>query len=215
MNLDLFDTSPLQGAEALGRHARLLRGFALPFVDGILPALDDIEARAPFRHMVTPGGHTMSVALTNCGELGWVSDRAGYRYSAVDPKTGRPWPDMPDVFRRLAQEAAREAGLPGFEPDACLMNQYGPGSKMALHQDWNEKDLTAPIVSVSLGIPATFLFGGHRRTDKPARVPLFHGDVVVWGGEDRMRFHGVLPLKPAEHRLLGARRINFTFRRAG
>lgn len=215
MNLDLFDTPPLQGAEALGRHACVLRGYALPFVDGIMPALHAIEAVAPFRHMVTPGGHVMSVALTNCGALGWISDRRGYRYSAVDPQTGEPWPAMPEVFRRLARMAADEAGLGPFEPDACLMNRYLPDSKMALHQDWNEKDLGAPIVSVSLGISAVFLFGGHRRTDKPRRVPLFHGDVVVWGGEDRMRFHGILPLKPAEHPLLGGQRINFTFRRAG
>ncbi|WP_397476113.1 DNA oxidative demethylase AlkB [Pusillimonas sp.] len=215
MNLDLFDTASSKETEALGRHAFVLRGYALPFVEGILPALAAIEAAAPFRRMQTPGGHTMSAALTNCGELGWVSDRSGYRYSSVDPLSGRPWPAMPEVFRQLAQEAARAAGLPNFKPDACLLNCYLPGSKMALHQDKNENDLTASIVSVSLGIPAVFLFGGHHRSDKAARVPLFHGDVVVWGGEDRMRFHGILPIKPAEHSLLGGRRINFTFRQAG
>ena len=215
MNLDLFDSANLQGTEALGRHACVLRGYALPFIDGILPALATIEAQAPFRHMQTPGGHTMSVALTNCGQLGWVTDRKGYRYSELDPLSGRAWPAMPDIFKRLAQDAAVAAGLPEFKPDACLMNCYLPGSKMSLHQDKNEKDLTASIVSVSLGIPAVFQFGGHRRSDKAVRVPLFHGDVVVWGGEDRMRFHGILPIKPAEHPLLGARRINFTFRQAG
>lgn len=215
MNLELFDTSTFQGIEALGRHACVLRGFALPFVGKVLPALDAIEAQAPFRHMTTPGGHTMSVALTNCGELGWVSDRSGYRYSTQDPLNGNPWPAMPEVFRRLAQEAAQAAGLAPFEPDACLINRYAPGSKMSLHQDKNEKDRTSPIVSVSLGLPAVFMFGGHLRTDKSARVPLFHGDVVVWGGEDRVRFHGILPLKQGEHPLLGEQRINFTFRRAG
>jgi len=215
MNLELFDTSTFEGMESLGRHAHVLRGFALPFVDDIVPALQRIESQSPFRNMVTPGGHTMSVALTNCGDLGWISDRRGYRYSGIDPQTGLAWPAMPDVFRRLAQQTAEHAGLGPFDPDACLMNRYLPGSRLALHQDWNEKDLNPPIVSVSLGIPAVFLFGGHQRTDKPRRVPLFHGDVVVWGGEDRMRFHGIEPLKPAEHPTFGVQRINFTFRRAG
>lgn len=215
MNLDLFDTAGFQGIEALGPDAYVLRGFVLPYVAKILPALAAIEAAAPFRYMQTRGGHTMSVALTNCGRLGWVSDRSGYRYSQRDPLTGRSWPAMPDIFRELAQQATVAAGLPTLTPDACLMNCYLPGSKMSLHQDKNEKDLTAPIVSVSLGIPAVFLFGGLRRNDKALRVPLFHGDVVVWGKEDRMRFHGILPIKPAQHPQLGARRINFTFRQAG
>ncbi|HUH88706.1 MAG TPA: DNA oxidative demethylase AlkB [Pusillimonas sp.] len=215
MNFDLFDTSTVEGTETLGRHACVLRRFALPFAHEIAQAMKAIEAAAPFRHMVTSRGHTMSVALTNCGELGWVSDRRGYRYSAMDPATGRPWPAMPQAFRQLAAEAAQQAGLGHFEPDACLMNRYLPGSGMGLHQDRNEKSLIEPIVSVSLGIPAVFLFGGCKRTDKPRRVPLFHGDVVVWGGEDRMRFHGILPLKPAHHGELGAQRYNLTFRRAG
>lgn len=206
---------PAQGVEALGRHAYVLRGFALPFGKNVLPALKVIETQAPFRHMITPGGHTMSVALTNCGGLGWVSDRSGYRYSPVDPQTGLPWPAMPEAFALLAQQAADAAGMPGFQPDACLLNRYLPGAKMSLHQDRDEKNLAAPIVSVSLGIPAVFQFGGHSRSDKPTRVPLLHGDVVVWGGEDRMRFHGILPIKQAEHPLLGAQRINFTFRKAG
>lgn len=215
MNLELFDTSTLEGAEALGVHACVLRGFALPFIDEVAPALQAIEAQAPFRHMLTPGGRAMSVALTNCGELGWISDRQGYRYSATNPVTKQVWPAMPAVFRQLAGQAAKEAGLGAFEPDACLINRYLPGSSMALHQDRNEKNLTEPIVSVSLGIPAVFLFGGHQRNDKARRIPLFHGDVVVWGGKDRMRFHGIMPIKPAEHRVFGTQRINFTFRRAG
>ena len=215
MNLELFDPPALEGTVALGRHALVLRGLALPWVEDLMPALQALERESPFRNMTTRGGHTMSVALTSCGELGWVSDRHGYRYASLDPDTGRPWPVMPDAFRRLARHAADKAGLGPFEPDACLVNRYAPGSRMGLHQDSNEKDRGAPIVSVSLGIPAVFLFGGFRRGDKAQRVPLFHGDVVVWGGEDRMRFHGVLPLKPAEHSRLGPCRINLTFRKAG
>jgi len=215
MNLELFDTGASEGFESLGRDAVVLRGFALPCVDAVLAELEVIEACSPFRHMQTRRGYTMSVALTNCGRLGWISDRAGYRYSETDPVSGKTWPSMPRQFRQLACRAAKAAGFLGFEPDACLINSYLPGSGMALHQDRNEADLTQPIVSVSLGIPATFLFGGQERSDKPARVPLFHGDVVVWGGEDRMRFHGIMPLKAAEHPVVGARRINLTFRRAG
>lgn len=157
----------------------------------------------------------MSVALTNCGELGWVSDRRGYRYAPADPDSQRPWPAMPPVFAQLAREAASEAGFAGFEPDACLINQYRPGSRLSLHQDRNERDFEAPIVSVSLGMTATFLFGGHKRTDKTVKMLLCHGDVVVWGGEDRQRYHAVMPLKDAPHPLFGSQRINFTFRRAG
>lgn len=165
--------------------------------------------------MVTPGGFEMSVALTNCGALGWTSDRRGYRYAARDPQTGQPWPPLPDCFLRLARDAAAAAGFPGFTPDACLINRYVPGARLSLHQDKDERDYGALIVSVSLGMPAVFLWGGHRRTDKTQRVPLFHGDVVVWGGPDRLRYHGVLPLKEAAHPLLGAQRINLTLRRAG
>ncbi len=215
MNLDLFDSGMPEGRESLGRDALVLRGFGLPFVDAVLAAVDYIEACSPFRHMQTRRGYTMSVALTNCGRLGWISDRAGYRYSQTDPLNNKAWPEMPADLLRLATQAADAAGFRGFEPDACLINSYLPGSKMALHQDRNEADLTQPIVSVSLGIPAIFLFGGHQRSDKPARIPLFHGDIVVWGGEDRMRFHGIMPLKAAEHPRVGARRINLTFRRAG
>ncbi|GAB2475739.1 DNA oxidative demethylase AlkB [Comamonas humi] len=210
---DLFDTAG--DRHRLGPGAVVLRGFALPFVDELLSALAGIEAAAPFRHMVTPGGFTMSVALTNCGVLGWTTDRRGYRYSATDPDSGQPWPAMPAAFARLASEAALAAGFAGFEPDACLVNRYQPGVRLSLHQDKDERDYDAPIVSVSLGMPATFLFGGLARTDPTAKVPLAHGDVVVWGGADRLRYHGVAPLKDTPHPLLGSRRINLTFRKAG
>ena len=157
----------------------------------------------------------MSVALTNCGSLGWVTDRTGYRYDAADPETGKQWPAMPAAFLRLAHDAAAHAGFDGFVPDACLVNQYLPGARLTLHQDRNERDFSAPIVSVSLGVPAVFLFGGLKRSDRPSRVPLEHGDVVVWGGPDRLRYHGVQPLKAAHHYLLGEQRINLTFRKAG
>jgi len=227
MTLDLFSTlpddtrqafGPLQ-KQAIGTCAFVLRGFAAPYVSELLPAIAALAQRAPFRHMVTPGGFRMSVALTNCGRLGWTSDRRGYRYTEHDPDTGLPWPPMPEIFARLANEAAAEAGFANFEPDACLINRYVPGSRLSLHQDRNERDFTAPVVSVSLGLPAVFLFGGHERSDKAARIPLLHGDVAVWGGEDRLRYHGVLSLKDGGHPRLGsfegAQRINFTFRKAG
>ncbi|WP_197338542.1 DNA oxidative demethylase AlkB [Ralstonia solanacearum] len=214
---DLFaDHAPVDERRiALGEAALVLRGFAAAEAPALLAAVDAIAVQAPLRHMVTPGGFEMSVALTNCGALGWTTDRRGYRYAARDPQTDRPWPPLPECFLRLAREAAAEAGFPGFVPDACLINRYVPGARLSLHQDKDEQDYDAPIVSVSLGIPAVFLWGGHRRTDKTQRVPLFHGDVVVWGGPDRLRYHGVLPLKEAEHPLLGAQRINLTLRRAG
>jgi alkylated DNA repair protein (DNA oxidative demethylase) len=197
----------------LGPGAVVLRGFAAQET-ALLSELEELAARAPFRHMVTPGGYRMSVAMTNCGELGWVTDRSGYRYELRDPESGRPWPRMPQSFRALAGSAAAEAGFDAFIPDACLVNRYAPGSRLTLHQDRNERDFRAPIVSVSLGLPAVFLFGGLKRKDKALRVPLEHGDVVVWGGPARMRFHGVLPLKPGHHPRLGALRINLTFRKA-
>jgi alkylated DNA repair protein (DNA oxidative demethylase) len=172
-----------------------------------------VEA-APFRHMLTPNGRRMSVAMTNCGAVGWVSDRAGYRYDACDPESGRPWPPMPDVFGQLALQAAERAGFGAFAPDACLINRYEPGARLSLHQDRDERDFAAPIVSVSLGLPAVFLFGGLRRADTPRRVPLVHGDVVVWGGPSRLRYHGVLPLEDGHHPLMGGYRINLTFRKA-
>ncbi|MBA2458356.1 MAG: DNA oxidative demethylase AlkB [Gemmatimonadales bacterium] len=203
------------GTEHLAEGAALLRGYAAPAGRALVAALGEVVARAPFRHMVTPGGFRMSVAMTNCGALGWVTDRKGYRYDPVDPESGEPWPPMPDPFLRLALDAARQAGFGGFVPDACLINRYRPGAKLSLHQDRDEADFGAPIVSVSLGIPAVFLFGGLNRADQPIRVALTHGDVVVWGGPARLRYHGVMPLKEAEHDLVGRYRINLTCRKAG
>jgi alkylated DNA repair protein (DNA oxidative demethylase) len=200
---------------AIGTSAFVLRGFAVGFVPDLLPALDACARRSDYRHMSTPGGDTMSVAMTNCGRLGWITDRHGYRYSDVDPLTGQSWPAMPAILLRLATCAAAEAGFVEFVPDACLMNRYAPGSRLSLHQDRDETDFDAPIVSVSLGMAAVFLFGGHQRSDKPARIPLVHGDVVVWGREDRLRFHGVMPIKTPPHPLLGNQRINLTCRKAG
>jgi alkylated DNA repair protein (DNA oxidative demethylase) len=204
----------LPSREAMAEGAVLLRGFARPLDDRLLAALREIEAQAPFRRMFTPGGHQMSVAMTNCGEAGWVTDRSGYRYDGADPESGKVWPAMPAAFRELAESAAREGGFPGFAPDACLINRYEPGAKMSLHQDRDEQDFSAPIVSVSLGLPAIFLFGGTKRSDKPRRYRLEHGDVVVWGGPSRLFFHGVAPLADGEHPALGRRRINLTFRKA-
>lgn len=180
----------------------------------MLRAIEDVIARAPFRNMVTPGGFTMSVAMTNCGQAGWLTDRKGYRYDAIDPQTGQPWPDLPAPFVRLAKRASRAAGYEGFAPDACLINRYEPGTRLSLHQDRNERDFTAPIVSVSLGLPAVFLFGGAERSDRPRRYRLEHGDVVVWGGPARLAFHGVAPLADGEHPLTGRRRFNLTLRKA-
>ncbi|WP_095168473.1 DNA oxidative demethylase AlkB [Pseudomonas sp. Irchel 3H3] len=215
--LDLFADADQQPArtEQLGLQAFVLRGFALPWVPRLLAALEQTLKAAPFRNMLTPGGFTMSVGLSNCGVLGWTTDRSGYRYTPLDPVSGRPWPPMPEVFRELAQCAASEAGFADFAPDACLINRYLPGAKMSLHQDRNEASYEPPIVSISLGLPAMFLFGGMQRSDRSRRVPLFHGDIVVWGGVDRLRYHGVLPLKDGLHPQLGAQRINFTLRTAG
>ena len=209
---DLFADEP-HGSQALAPGACVLRGFALGR-DGLWAAIEEVAAAAPFRHWVTPGGFRMSVAMTNCGALGWVSDRAGYRYTACDPLSGRPWPPIPLSFLELARSAAAAGGFPGFVPDACLINRYVPGTRLTLHRDNDERDLTAPIVSVSLGIPATFLFGGPARSDRRIRVPLRHGDVVVWGGPARLHHHGVLALKEDTHPSLGAQRLNLTFRRA-
>jgi alkylated DNA repair protein (DNA oxidative demethylase) len=200
---------------ALAPGAILLSGFARPSEESLVAALEAVVALAPFRHMSTPGGHRMSVAMTNCGALGWVTDRTGYRYDARDPENGRPWPPMPEAFFDLASRAAARAGFDGFAPDACLINRYEPGARLSLHQDRNERDFEAPIVSVSLGLPAVFLFGGFDRRDRPRRLPLAHGDVVVWGGPARLRYHGVLPLEEGHHPVTGAHRFNLTFRQAG
>lgn len=213
--LDLFAGQAGQ-RQSVSRHAWLLRGFALPKENEVLDAVAGVARQAPFRTMATPGGCAMSVALTSCGELGWVSDRQGYRYSPVEPASGQPWPVMPAALRQLARQAAEAAGFQEFAPDACLLNRYLPGSRLSLHQDRDERDFSAPIVSVSLGMTAIFLFGGLRRGDKTARIGLHHGDVLVWGGADRLRYHGVLPLADApQHPVLGRQRINLTFRKAG
>ncbi|SFN68239.1 alkylated DNA repair protein (DNA oxidative demethylase) [Nitrosospira briensis] len=216
MTADLFQNvaPPRQWREDLCPGAAILRGFAVPHEVAIFEALPHITVNAPFRHLITPGGFLMSVAMTNCGIRGWVSDNTGYRYDAIDPESGKPWPRMPPVFMKLAQDAAASAGFENFEPDACLVNRYEPGARLTLHQDKNERGFDAPIVSVSLGIPAVFLWGGLRRKDKPERVGLVHGDVMVWGGPARLRYHGVLPLNQGYHPLTGGYRINLTFRRA-
>lgn len=212
--IDLFENESSGEREILGPQAFILRGFALSVAHELLAKIAFVESISPFRHMTTPGGFTMSVGLTNCGQLGWTSDRRGYRYSSIDPVTGNPWPAMPNEFLALAKSAAHEAGFVNFVPDACLINRYAPGTKLSLHQDKDEQDLGAPIVSVSLGIPAVFQFGGLERDAPKIKVPLFHGDVVVWGGVDRLRFHGILPLKSNSHSMLGEQRINLTFRKA-
>jgi alkylated DNA repair protein (DNA oxidative demethylase) len=220
MQQDLFTAQESEAGTAawhsvpLAEGAVLLKGHALARAEALLAAVAQVERAAPWRHMVTPGGLSMSVAMSNCGRLGWVSDRRGYRYADHDPLSGRPWPAMPGVFMTLAQEAARDAGFAGFVPDACLINRYVPGTKLSLHQDKDEKDFSAPIVSVSLGLPAVFVLGGLQRKDPAQRVPIGHGDVVVWGGPSRLRHHAVLPIKDGLHPATGACRINLTFRKA-
>jgi alkylated DNA repair protein (DNA oxidative demethylase) len=216
LTADLFeivdDARPSR--EAMADGAVLLCGFAKPVEHDLIAALQAITAQAPFRRMFTPGGHQMSVAMTNCGSAGWVTDHSGYRYDGADPISGQPWPAMPQMFLDLAERAAAEAGFGKFSPDACLINRYEPGARMSLHQDKDEQDFGAPIVSVSLGIPAIFLFGGPKRADKPRRFRLAHGDIAVWGGPSRLFFHGVAPLADGEHALTGRQRINLTFRKA-
>jgi len=214
--MDLFDSVPdaRPPQQAMAEGAVLLRGFAKPFEAELIADLRAVVAQAPFRHMFTPGGHRMSVAMTNCGGLGWVTDPGGYRYDPNDPQSARPWPAMPASFRALAGQAADQAGFRSFTPEACLINRYQPGARMSLHQDKDETDFGAPIVSVSLGLPAIFLFGGPKRSDKPQRFRLQHGDVVVWGGPARLSFHGIAPLADGEHAVLGRQRINLTFRKA-
>jgi DNA oxidative demethylase len=198
----------------LADGAALLSGFATPRTESLLSALQSIIVAAPFRHMLTRGGFRMSVGMTNCGLAGWVSDPSGYRYDPVDPETQQPWPPMPAAFLDLATRAAAAVGFENFEPDVCLVNRYEPGTRLSLHQDKDERDFTAPIVSVSLGLPATFFFGGRKRSERPARIPVKHGDVVVWGGPSRLVFHGVAPLAEGEHPETGRSRINLTFRKA-
>ncbi len=218
MTFSLFDDAlrAYSAPETIAPGVAILRGFALSVADALMQGVGAVIAAAPLRHLVTPGGQTMLVAMSNCGPLGWVSDRRGYRYSAVDPLSNQAWPAMPSGFLALAASAAAEAGFADFTPNACLINRYEPGAGMGLHQDRDEGgkegDFSAPIVSVSLGLPATFLFGGPQRKDRTTRWPLLHGDAVVWGGPSRLAFHGVAPLKDGEHAALGARRVNLTFR---
>jgi alkylated DNA repair protein (DNA oxidative demethylase) len=210
----LSSLEPVRAVERLSRAAVVLRGFASDMAAELAAAVEEITAVAPFRNMITPGGFRMSVGMTNCGRAGWVTDRKGYRYEQIDPMTGRPWPAMPQSFRLLAASAATAGGYRNFEFDACLINLYEPGTRLSLHRDENERDLTAPIVSVSLGLPAVFLFGGNSRSDRPSRILLESGDIVVWGGPDRLVYHGIAPLSDGDDRLLGKRRINLTFRKA-
>jgi DNA oxidative demethylase len=210
----LFESDSLpRSVERLEEGAVLLRGFAISEAPALLEQVARIAQAAPFRHLVTPGGYTMSVGMTNCGRVGWISDRTGYRYDPIDPDTGAPWPAMPDQFLDLAERAAAEAGFVHYEPDACLINRYNARAKLGLHQDRDEKDAWAPIVSVSLGVPAVFLWGGKRRSDPVRRLPLENGDIAVWGGPARFVYHGVAPLKSGQHPLTGAARINLTFRK--
>lgn len=212
MTFDLFATEVREWREEIFAGALVLRGFALASDTSLLDDIKKITSVAPLRQMFTPSGLPMSVVTTSCGSVGWHSDAYGYRYARR--YGNRSWPELPDGFRRLAQAAAKAAGYENFLPDSCLINCYKPGAKMSLHQDKNERDFTQPIVSVSLGLPATFLLGGLQRGDKRVRVPLVHGDVVVWGGAARLNFHGVLPIKCGVHPLLGEQRINLTFRKA-
>ena len=214
MTADLFDSvaEAQPSREDIADGAVLLRGFARPIEEELIAAVRAIAAQSPFRRMTTPGGYQMSVAMTNCGERGWITDHTGYRYDAIDPRSDAPWPAMPLVFCDLARRSAEEGGFVGFTPDACLVNRYEPGTRLSLHQDKDELDFSAPIVSVSLGLPAIFLFGGTARSDKPRRFRLVHGDVAVWGGPSRLAYHGVAPLSDGEHALLGRQRINLTFR---
>jgi alkylated DNA repair protein (DNA oxidative demethylase) len=212
---DLFACFPDVGASRveMAAGAVLLRGCVGDSEADLLAALREIVAAAPFRRMFTPGGHQMSVAMTNCGSAGWITDRTGYRYSPEDPETGKPWPKMPRLLRELADRAAENAGFAGFAPDVCLINRYVPGAKMSLHQDKDELDFSAPIVSVSLGLSAIFMFGGLKRSDKPRRFRLDHGDIAVWGGPSRLFYHGVAPLAEGNHPVMGAQRLNLTFRK--
>ncbi|MBU2741045.1 MULTISPECIES: DNA oxidative demethylase AlkB [Acidithiobacillus] len=216
MTADLFENFllPATAVESLEEGATILRGWALADAESLIHAVQQGLMQSALRQMSTPGGKTMSVAMSNFGSWGWVSDRQGYRYVSKDPENAEPWPEIPAIILNLAQAASKKAGFAGFTPDACLVNVYVPGARMSLHQDKDEQDMDAPIVSISLGLPATFLFGGAQRRDKVKRIFVEHGDVLVWGGPARLRYHGVAPIKPGEHPLVGARRINLTLRKA-
>ena len=209
---DPFDASLAGDPGKLG--LTYLPALALPLALALLDTIDAVALQSPFRHMLTPGGQRMSAAMTNCGEVGWVTDRGGYRYDRLDPETGRPWPPLPACLAQLAARAAAQAGFAAFRPDVCLINRYEPGARMSLHQDRDERDFSAPIVSVSLGLGATFLFGGSQRADRAHRLPLRHGDVLVWGGPARLNFHGIAPVADGCHPLVGRIRLNLTMRKA-
>jgi DNA oxidative demethylase len=216
--VDLFDDLPLLAEDlhtVLAPGAVLMRAFGRADDVDILQAVESVIAQAPLRHLQTPGGYTMSIQTTRCGSMGWVSEPGGYRYAPSNPSTRAPWPAMPQCLLDFAVRAATEAGYPDFVPDSCMVNQYLPGNKLGLHQDRDERDLRAPVVSLSLGLPAIFLFGGLQRTGKTQRYRLAHGDVVVWGGPSRLAFHGVLPVADGDHALVGRRRVNVTFRKVG
>jgi alkylated DNA repair protein (DNA oxidative demethylase) len=210
--LELFAAAGPAARLSLGEGITLLRAFA--DTRKLMPLIEEVAAQAPFRHLVTPGGQTMSVAMTNCGPVGWVSDRSGYRYSSRDPLTDRDWPALPPEFERLALDAAREGGFPDFVPDACLINRYEPGARLTAHRDADEQNFAQPIVSVSIGLPASFAFYGLARGGKGRTVPLSDGDVLVWGGPSRLVYHAVRPLKPGHHPVTGGLRYNLTFRHA-
>jgi DNA oxidative demethylase len=212
--MDLFENIQPNKLE-VDKDAYYLSGYALTNEKALIIDLHEVLSQASLRQMMTKMGFYTSAAMTNCGQLGWVSDRKGYRYEALNPLTGKSWPAMPVSFFQLAQNAALEAGFSDFKPDACLINQYKVGASMGLHQDKNELDFTQPILSVSLGIPAIFKFGGLSRSDKPIKIRLTHGDIVVWGGDARLNYHGIIPLQPNNHAVLGPYRYNLTFRKAG
>lgn len=215
MPSDLFTAAGQAGPEQLGAGTWLFRQRGLVGLEALKPALRQLLRQSPFRHLVTPGGHRMAVAMSNCGPLGWISDGAGYRYADLDPLSGQPWPPLPPAWRALAREVAGQAGYPDFHPDACLINRYRPGAGLSLHQDRGERNLQAPVVSLSLGMAACFLWGGLQRADRPQKLMLYHGDMLVWGGPDRLRFHGIAPLQGPPHPEWGPQRINLTFRCAG
>ena len=215
MQTDLFDDASLfPSQQQLAEGVCLLSGQANSMMPAIWQAVEDVLRQAPLRQMQTPGGYTMSVAMSNCGELGWISDRHGYRYSRLDPQSGQPWPAMPEILQELARIWAAEAGFDNFVSNACLINCYQAGSKMSLHLDRDERDFAHPILTLSLGLPARFMLGGLQRQDPYRKLLLQHGDVLVFGGPARLCFHGIMPLADGDHALLGKRRISLTFRRA-
>lgn len=186
------------------------------FVDTnpLMVQVERITKVSPFRKMMTPNGHYTGVALTNCGDFGWTSDRNEYRYSSSDPLNNQPWLAIPESFKALAKNAAHVAGFKDFEPDACLINQYLIGTKLGSHQDKNEKDFSQPIVSVSIGLSAVFQIFGNQRAGQAINYRLYDGDVVVWGNSARLCYHGVRTLSAAELDPTCQQRINITFRKS-